>query len=79
MKLQNFKDHLETELRSIAPINYKTQIYLPKDPVSFVFMGTQDMAKADAFWVVWTKQNEKLLKQSSEAADIRNSRTKTKN
>lgn len=74
VKMPNFKERLETELRSIAPINYKIRIFLPQDPVGFAFRGAQDMVKADAFMGGLDRAEWEVLKQSGKAGDIWNSK-----
>lgn len=49
LNIPNFKERLEIELRSIAPIEYKIRIVVPNDPISFAFEGAQDVVRNDNF------------------------------
>jgi actin-related protein len=69
VKMPNFKERLETELRSIAPINYKIRIHLPRDPVAFAFEGAQDVVKADGFVGGLDRAEWEVLKQSGKVSD----------
>jgi len=74
MKIPNLKDRLEKELRSIAPSEYTIRVYLPDDPVSFAFMGAQDMVKTDAFMGGLDRAEWEALKQSGKTGDVWNSK-----
>lgn len=45
VSIPNFKERLEEELRSLAPLDCKIRIHLPKDPISYAWNGAQDMLK----------------------------------
>lgn len=74
MNIQNLKQRLETELRSIAPIQYKIRIHLPKDPVTFAFEGAQDIIQNEGFIGGMDRAEWEVNKQSGKVGKIWNSK-----
>ncbi len=70
IKLPNFKERLEVELRSIAPINYKIRVYIPDDPITFAFQGAQNMVKDDGFMTGVDRVCWELKKQNGEVGGL---------
>lgn len=68
MNIPNFKQRVEIELRSIAPIQYKIRIHLPKDPVTFAFEGAQDIIQSDGFVCGMDRAEWEISKQSGKAS-----------
>ncbi len=49
VKIPYFRERLEAELRTIAPINYKIRIYVPKDPENYAWNGAQALIRDEKF------------------------------
>jgi len=72
VKLPNFKQRLEMELRTIAPINYNIRIYVPEDPISYAFEGARDILISDEFIGKGCidRAEWEVIKQSGNIGDI---------
>mmetsp|Transcript_9575 Transcript_9575/g.11212 ORF Transcript_9575/g.11212 Transcript_9575/m.11212 type:complete len:102 (+) Transcript_9575:361-666(+) len=46
VQLPRFKERLEMELRTLAPINYEIRVYVPDDPVNYAWKGAQDLVQS---------------------------------
>lgn len=73
MNIPDLKERLEIELRSIAPIQYKIRIHLPKDPTTFAFEGAQDIIQNEGFVCGMDRAEWEVNKQSGKAGNIWNS------
>lgn len=73
INIPNFKERLELELRSVAPIEYKIRIHVPLDPVGFAFEGAQDMIRHDGFISGLDRADWEIAKQSGVGGNTWNS------
>ncbi len=70
VRIPYFKERLEVELRSIAPINYKIRVYVPDDPISFAFQGAQNMVRNDGFTTGVDRAQWEMKKQGGEVVNL---------
>jgi len=71
-KIPHFKERLEVELRSLAPMNCKIRVFLPKDPEGYAWEGAKELVSESKLMggIYLDRADWEAMKESGAGGDI---------